>query len=75
MSNPLAMGTDLSDGMIDTFTLLDIERERLRFEVTPVEFASSITLRKVGRFVPIVKAIDRSALVTMQPRAIATEGD
>ena len=75
MQEPTPMTTHLADSAINSLTLFNVECERLRLEPAPVEVAPSIASGEIWGLISIVEAVDRSALVTMQPRAIGTERD
>jgi hypothetical protein len=74
MQKPTAMIADLVDGSIDSVPSLGIENTGLRSKSALATFMPAITTQEVRRLVAIVKPIDGTTFVAVEPRTIATEG-
>jgi len=75
MQKPTTIRAYLTNGAINTLSLLGIKSNGLNLELSAAKIVAAIAARKIRRLVAIVETIDRATLVAVKPGAITSEGD
>jgi hypothetical protein len=70
---PLSNPTGLTNRLFNCLSMAGLEDQRLNFQLLLIVTMPAFVWRNVGRTVSIVKAIDRTAFVAVQPSTVRTE--
>jgi hypothetical protein len=72
---PFAVITDFTNGNLGALASSGIQRNRRGLKLTFAQISTAITLREIRRFIPIVKTINRAALIAVKPGTVTSEGN